>query len=38
LMIAATYAMLHNGNDFSFSLGGGGGGGEGDLIVPLGFL
>jgi hypothetical protein len=35
LMIAGTYGLLHNGNDFTF---GGGHAGEGDLIVPLGLL
>jgi hypothetical protein len=36
LMVAGTYAVLHNGNDFDFGSGGGGGGG--DVIVLHGLL
>jgi hypothetical protein len=35
LMVAGTYAILHNGNDFDFGSGGGGGG---DVIVLHGVL
>jgi hypothetical protein len=40
LFIAATYGILHNGDDFDFGNGGvGGGGGGGDIIrVPAGLF
>lgn len=38
LVVAATYGMLHNGDDFDFFTGGSGGGGGGDVIFLRGLL